>query len=203
MSKKSKKGASKQVVELTPAQKAARTRREKQRLEKAEAVRLAQIVNLHIGGWTLAEIGAATGMTEAEVDRLLAKDVARYVRSQPALRVYVRNWIGKKFTDMLAADIEAATDENHPAKLENQDRAIRILDRMAKLHGADAPVQTEIKIETAPEAVEALVRTLSAQQGQAYDDSIFDVEIVEDDDLGTEVVGESVSGNEEDGDGDE
>lgn len=164
---------------LTPAQKAAATRRRKKAeadaLEKANAVRLAQVVNLMIAGMSLSEIGAAIGATGEEVDRLLQKDAARYVRNQPMLRVYVRNWISERYTKMVEADWSQASDPNAADKLENQDRVVRILDRMAKLHGADAPVQTEVKVDAAPEAVERLVSVLAAGHGLGYDTNIFDV----------------------------
>ena len=176
-------------------------------LEKAPtpaAARLAQVVNLHIAGFSLSQIGDAIGASADEVDRMLASDAARYVRSQPALRTYVRNWISERYTKMLDADWEQATDKGHPHKLEHQDRVLRILDSMRKLHGADAPVQTEVKVEAAPEAVEKLVNHLAASQGLGYDDGIFDIV---DADLVGEVVHEAaeagpaateVSGNEAD-----
>lgn len=166
-------------------------------LAASNAVRLAQIVNLHIAGLSLSEIGAAIGATADEVDRMLAQDAQRYVRSQPALRVYVRNWVSERYTKMLDADwdkavgINPSTGTHYPDKLENQDRALRILDSMRKLHGADAPVQTEVKIDTAPEHVEALVKLLSAQQGYGYDVDIFDV-------VDADVVHEAVSDAEQD-----
>lgn len=176
----SKKGAQ---PELTPGQKSAATqaanKRERDNLEKANAVRLAQIVNLHIAGFSLADIGASIGATADEVDRLIQRDAARYVRSQPALRVYVRNWISERYTKMLEADWDQAIDKNAKDRLENQDRVLRILDGMRKVHGADAPVQTEVKVDAAPEAVEALVQALSRKQGYAYDDSIFDEDVVD------------------------
>lgn len=169
----------------TPKQVAAQAkRREKARAEKEladaetaakqQAARLAQIVNLHIAGFSLADIGASIGASADEVDRMLQNDAARYVRTQPALRTYVRNWISKHYAEMLEADLPAAKDQGHPAKLENQDRAMRILDRMAKLHGADAPTQTEVKIEAQPEAVENMVKMLAAGRGLAYADDVFD-----------------------------
>lgn len=148
--------------------------------KKAAAARLAQIVNLHIAGYSLAEIGASIGMTEDEVDRMLMNDVQRYVKTQPALRTYVRNWISERYAKMIEADYDIAVDKNHSEKLENQDRVMRMLDKMGKLHGADAPVQSEVKIDHAPEAVERLVAALAAQQGVGYDENVFDVEIVED-----------------------
>lgn len=159
-----------------PSKKAAQTPEQaKQSLERAKAQRLAQVVNLHIAGFSLAQIGDAIGASADEVDQMLASDAARYVRSQPALRTYVRNWISQRYTKMLDADWEQATDKGHPHKLEHQDRVLRILDSMRKLHGADAPVQTEVKIDAAPEAVERLVSQLAASQGLGYDDSVFDV----------------------------
>lgn len=173
------------LANLTPAQKAAATRAarkaEQERLDKANAQRLAQIVNLHIAGFDLAEIGAQIGASADEVDRLLAADAARYVRSQPALRTYVRNWISARYAQMIEADWEEATDRSHPKKLENQDRVDRFLSQMAKLHGAPAPVQTEVTIEHAPEAIDRMVATLAAQRGLTYDDDIFDADVVEDD----------------------
>lgn len=179
---------------LTPAQKAAATRRANQaardRLTRAEAQRLAQVVNLHIAGMSLAEIGAAIGATAEEVDRILANDAQRYIRSQPQLRVYVRNWVSERYAKLLDAVWDDAVDKSGGSnrkvnqggfdlKLASQDRAIKILDRMAKLHGADAPVQQEVKIEAAPEQVEALVAALAAQQGQGYDPTVFDGAIYE------------------------
>lgn len=166
-------------------------------LEKANAARLAQIVNLHIAGFSLAEIGASVGASADEIDRLLTNDTARYVRNQPALRTYVRNWISKKYMTMIEADWDEATDKNSSEKLENQDRVMRMLDRMAKLHGAEMPVQSEVKVEAAPEAVEKLVQALAAGQGLGYDESIFDVvdaEVVSEasDEIGTAL---AVSGN--------
>lgn len=151
--------------------------------DKANAAQLAQIVNLHIAGYSLAQIAESIGATAEEVDRRLANDVQRYVRSQPALRVYVRNWVSERYSKLLEAVWNEATDRTHVGKLENQDRALRILDRMAKLHGAEAPAQAEVKLESTPEAVDRLVQVLSAAQGVGYDMNIFDVvdaEVVED-----------------------
>jgi hypothetical protein len=156
--------------------------RRKKSLEREEAARLAQVVNLHIAGFSLADIGAAIGSTAEEVDRMLANDTARYVRSQPALRTYVRNYISGKYTKLLEAVWETASDKDAPAeqKLAHQDRAVRILERMARLHGADAPTQTEVTLDVVPENVDKMVRLLSQAQGIAYDTEIFDAEVVED-----------------------
>lgn len=165
------------AVEVPPtaAQKAAAKRAAAQRLEKAEAQRLAQIVNLHIAGLSLAEIGAQIGATADEVDRMLQRDATRYVRTQASLRVYVRNYVSARYTQLLDAVWDEATDKAHARKLENQDRALKILDSMRKLHGADAPVQSEVKVEAAPESVDALVQALSKAQGMGYDANVFDV----------------------------
>lgn len=162
----------------TPAQKAKAT----QAFEKAQqaqalqtqAQRLAQIVNLHIAGHSLASIGAAIGADEAEVDRLLSNEAARYVRNQPALRVYVRNFLSEKYTALLDAVWDEATDKKSKVKFEAQDRSLRILKEMGRLHGADAPTQTEIKVEAMPESVERVVAALAAGNGLGYDDTIFD-----------------------------
>lgn len=179
---------------------------EQQTQAAQSAVRLAQIVNLHIAGYSLGQIGASIGATADEVDRLLAADAQRYVRSQPALRVYVRNWVSERYTKLLEAVWDEATDKTHREKLENQDRALRILDRMTRLHGAEAPVQTEVKIDAAPEAVERLVNALAAGQGLGYDTSIFDSvndivdaevvhDAVEQSHAALEAASEAVSGN--------
>lgn len=146
--------------------------------EKA-AVRLAQIVNLSIAGYDFAQIGAAIGASEDEVERMVTQNAARYVRSQPALRTYVRNWISERHTKLLDAVWDEATNKAHPLKLEHQDRALRILDRMARLHGAEAPTQAEVKVETSQSAVDALVQRIAAAQGAGYDASIFDTDAEE------------------------
>lgn len=141
----------------------------------AAAQRLAQIVNLHIAGYSLAQIGAQIGASEAEVDRMLTSDAQRYVRNQPSLRVYVRNYISERYTKLLETVWDTATDKNHKEMLEHQDRALRILDKMAKLHGAEAPVQSEVKVDAKPEAVERLVQAIANAQGLGYDADIFDI----------------------------
>lgn len=166
--------------ELTPYERRKSKKAEADALEKANAQRLAQIVNLHIGGYSLAEIGASIGATGAEVDRMLNQDMARYVRNQPALRVFVRNYVSERYSKLLESVWEDAVDRDSRVQLEKQDRAIRILDSMRKLHGADAPVQTEVKVEAVPEAVEALVQALAAGQGYGYDTDVFDVEVISD-----------------------
>lgn len=173
---------------------------------KKNAAELAQIVNLHIAGYSLADIGASIGASADEVDRLLSQDATRYIRSQPALRTYVRNYVSGKYNALLAAVWDEAVDPTAPKKLENQDRALRILDRMAKLHGADAPTQAEIKVDAVPENVEKMVKYLAAGQGLGYDSSVFDDDVIDGTVL-TDVVEEQivVSGNaveESDGDDD-
>lgn len=162
----------------TATQKAAAT----EAFEKAQATslaatqaqRLAQIVNLHISGYSLAQIGASIGATEAEVDRMLNDEAARYVRNQPALRTYVRNFLSEKYTKLLDAVWDDATDVQSKVRFEAQDRSLRILKEMGNLHGAAAPAQTEIKVEATPESVERIVAALAAGNGLGYDDSIFD-----------------------------
>lgn len=161
----------------TKAETAAQARaRQQKTLEHEDAARLAQVVNLHIAGFSLADIGAAIGATAQEVDRMLANDTARYVRSQPALRTYVRNYISGKYTKLLEAVWDTAVDQTAAAdqKLAHQDRAVRLLERMAKLHGADAPTQTEVTVDVIPENVDKMVQLLSRAQGRGYDTSIFD-----------------------------
>ena len=179
--KKSKKvAADESGKELTPYERRKIKKAEADRLEKVNAQRLAQIVNLHIGGFSLADIGASIGATPAEVDRMLNQDMSRYVRNQPALRVFVRNYVSERYSKLLESVWEDAVDKDSKGQLEKQDRAIRILDSMRRLHGADAPVQTEVKVEAAPESVEKLVQALASGQGYGYDANIFDVEVISD-----------------------
>lgn len=186
-----------QPLKRTPAQSAAAKRAAEIAAVQTQAQRLAQIVNLHIAGYSLAQIGASIGASEAEVDRMLSNETARYVRNQPALRAYVRNYLSSKYTALLDAVWEDATDKTSKAKLESQDRALRILKEMGNLHGAAAPTQTEIKVEAAPEAVEQIVASLAAGQGLGYDDAIFDVVpgTVVHDAVDQTAQAESVSGN--------
>lgn len=169
-------GAKKAAVPLkrTTKQVAAQKAASEAQAVQTQAQRLAQIVNLHIGGYSLAQIGAAIGATEAEVDRMLSDEAARYVRNQPALRTYVRNYISSKYTALLDAVWDDATDKKSKVKFEAQDRSLRILKEMGNLHGAAAPTQTEIKVEATPESVERVVKALAAGQGLGYDESIFD-----------------------------
>lgn len=168
------------------ADEAARELAIQQGAQKARAAQLAQIVNLMIGGFSITDVAASIGATVPEVERMLAEETQAYVRTTPALRTYVRNFVSGKYIELLEAVIHEATDRNHGQKLENSLQAVRILERMARLHGADAPTQSEVKIEAAPEAVDRIVKALAAQEGLGYDESIFDdpdiidVEVVHD-----------------------
>jgi hypothetical protein len=191
----------------TPAQNRAIAKHAAKKAAKDElsnnAARLAQIVNLHIGGYSLSQIGAAIGASADEVDRLLASDTARYVRSQPALRTYVRNWVSERYMKMIEADWDEATDKTSKDKLEHQDRVLRILNSMAKLHGAEAPTQTEVKVDAAPESVDRIVKALAAGEGLDYDTDVFDIdeadihEAVEVSHGATEVSGNAVENSQE------
>lgn len=150
---------------------------------RVEAIQLAQIVNLHIAGYSLADIGASIGATAEEVDRMLAKDVARYVRSQPALRAFVRNWISEKYNGLMDASYPQAIDKTNEKQLEYYDRVLRTLNQMGRLHGAEMPVQSEVKLDAAPEVVQAMVEAIAEKQGFGYDDSVFDEEEIEDADI--------------------
>lgn len=58
--------------------------------------------------------------------------------------------------------------------MDNHLAAVRVLKEMGRLHGAEAPTQSEVKIEAAPEAVEKVVAALAAGSGLGYDMNIFD-----------------------------
>lgn len=170
-----------------------------QPVQSQSAARLAQIVNLTIAGYSLEDIGTAIGATAAEVDEMIQRDAARYVRNQPQLRVHTRRWIGERYTKLLDAVWDDASNPTSPRRFDAQDRAMRTLDSMRKLYGADAPTQTEVKVDAAPEAVEALVQALSKNQGLGYDVDVFDVveaevihETVEQAEHDTEVSGNAV-----------
>lgn len=170
-------------VKKSAASKAVAKRAEENALERANAQRLAQIVNLIIAGHSMADIAAATGSTVDEVETMLTNDVSRYVRTQPALRVFVRNWVSAKYTGLLNAVYDQAVDKTNGKQLEYHTAAVRVLERMADLHGAKMPTQSEVKVEAAPEAVEKMVEALARAQGVGYDANIFDVvdaEVVED-----------------------
>lgn len=154
---------------------------------KSDAAQLAQVVNLVIAGHTFEDIAESIGSSAAEVETMVTNGAGRYVRTQPALRVWVRNWINAKYTEMIDANWDVASDPNHPDKLDNQHAVIKMLTGMERLHGAAAPTQSEVKVEHSHDAVELLVRRLSEQQGQGYDVSIFD----DDDTVDAEVISDT------------
>lgn len=190
--KPKKKGA---PIQRTPRQEAAVVKAAEQRdlavqrtKAKEDAAQLAQVVNLVISGHTFEEIGAAIGASADDIERMVTTGSEKYVRTQPALRTWVRKWISEKYSVMIDADWEVAADKLHPDKLEHQDRVVKMLVQMERLHGAAAPTQSEVKIEHSHDAVESLVRKLAERQGQGYDVSIFDDE---DDTVDAEVIHDS------------
>jgi hypothetical protein len=169
-----KKGA--KPLKRTPEQTAKQSIVAAQAASAQQAAQLAQIVNLHIAGFSLAQIGAQIGASADEVDRMLSTEAARYVRNQPALRTYVRNFISSKYLGLLEAVWDQSVDQTNVRQLEYVDRSQRILAQMGRLHGAEAPTQSEVKVEATPEAVDKIVQAIAAGQGLGYDTDIFDLD---------------------------
>lgn len=142
---------------------------------KAAAMRTAQVANLLIAGHTFESIGAQIGATAKEVEDMLNADSTRYIRSQPALRQWVRRWASGKYSELLDAVWDQAVDPKHRDQLAYQDRARPLVERITKLHGAEAPTQSEVKVEAAPESVQAIVDKIAASQGLGYNVDIFDL----------------------------
>lgn len=147
------------------------------------ARRTAQIANLLISGHTFESIGAQIGSTAQEVEAMLNADSTRYIRSQPALRQWVRRWASGKYSELLEAVWDQAVDPKHREQLAYQDRARPLVEKITKLHGAEAPTQAEVKVEAAPESVQKLVDAIAASQGMGYDIDIFDDADIVDGDL--------------------
>lgn len=181
----SKKGAvpmkrtkkQKAAAEKAAERKAAQDLRES---DKAAAQQLAQIVNLNIAGHSFAAIGAEIGMSGDEVEALVQRGAAQFVRTTPALRTFVRNFVSEKMTGLLDATYLQAIDTSRADQLDYVASVQKTLRDLSRLHGADAPTQSEVKVEASPEAVEQLVMSLAKNRGLAYDDDVFDAEIVED-----------------------
>lgn len=167
--------------QVAAAEKAAEEAAKKKSLTEASAAaqRTAQVANLLIAGASFEEIGASIGMTAPEVEKMLMADTNRFIRTQPALRAWVRNLVSAKTAELLEAVFPMATDPKHIDFLPAQDRAAKHLVNLARLHGAEAPTQTEIKMETSPESVQSMVDRIAAAAGRGYDASVFD----EDDDV--------------------
>lgn len=144
--------------------------------EQAAAQRLAQVVNLKIAGHSFAAIGKAIGCTADEVETMLQRDAGAFVRTQPALRGYVRNFISEKMSGLLDATYSQAINKNRPDQLDYVASVQRTLKGMADLYGANAPTQSEVTVDAAPEAVERLVQKFANQRGVGYDLDVFDLD---------------------------
>lgn len=168
---------SKQVETLEQVAEADRIKAEQQAQQLAvqqASMRTAQIANLLIAGHTFESIGASIGATAEEVESMLNADSTRYIRSQPALRQWVRRWASGQYSELLESVWKQATDPKHRDQLAYQDRARPLVERIVKLHGAEAPTQAEVKVEAAPESVQKIVNAIAASQGLGYDVDIFD-----------------------------
>lgn len=140
------------------------------------AQRAAQVANLLIAGYSYEEIGASIGATAQEVEKMLTGDVARYIRTQPALRQWTRRWLSGKMTGLLEAVYDQAVDPTHRDQLAYHDRARATLKDLAKLHGAEAPTQVEVEMPNVTDAVQQVLDKVAASQGLAYDVDVFDLD---------------------------
>lgn len=178
--KKEKRKALSQAVPGSAQAEAAGLKAAVEQENKKATLRVAQMANLHMAGMSLEEIGNALGATVEEVEQMLNSDMNRVIRNQPQLRQWARKWLSGKYTQLLDVNWKDATDVESKVRFEAQDRALRTLDSLRKLHGADAPTQTEVVVDAAPEAIDAIVNALAKQEGLAYQDpTVFDVIDVE------------------------
>lgn len=161
------------VTKKAAAAQAAQDLREE---DKAAAQQLAQMVNLVIAGHSLAAIGASIGKSADEVEQMLVRESGRYIRTQPALRAYARSLISEKTAGLLEATYDQAIDTKRPDQLDYVASVQKTLRDLARLHGADAPTQTEVTVGASDETVEALVATLAQGKGLAYNDDVFDLD---------------------------
>lgn len=176
---KGKAVALKRTKKQAAAAKKAAERQEAEDLRQADvaaAQQLAQMVNLKIAGHSFASIGAAIGKTADEVEQMFEREAGRYIRTQPALRAYARNMISEKTMGLLEATYDQAVDTKRPDQLEYVASAQKTLRDLARLHGADAPTQSEVTVAASDETVEALVNSLAQGKGLSYDMDVFDLD---------------------------
>lgn len=100
----------------------------------------AKALDMRMQGLTYAQIGEALGMSDAGAFQAVKRGLERLKKECDEKAEEVRDIEGQRLDRMLASVWSQVLAGNHGAV----DRALRIMDRRAKLYGLDAPQKSQI-----------------------------------------------------------
>jgi phosphoglycolate phosphatase-like HAD superfamily hydrolase len=142
---------------------------------------------------TLAMMGASPTDIAKTLNYSSAYRAARAVEralasaaNDPLEREQMRKLIGKRLDRLLSAVMGNALDPNNPNQLAFHARALAVVDRQAKLYGADAPLQ--VQVNAADEQILAFVEMVSPnaaadklaiEADPMADEDIVDAEVID------------------------
>lgn len=142
---------------------------------KAEAA-----VALLVYGASYTEIKNRLGYSSAYRARMACERALAASADSEEDRDKMRLLIGKRLNRLLSSHMAQAVDPKNPAQLAYSARVLAIIDRQAKLYGADAPTQIQItpSDQYIQEFLEMVVPMAKADQDQIEAD-IMDADVVE------------------------
>lgn len=142
---------------------------------KAEAA-----VALFVYGVSYTEIKNKLGYSSAHRARIAVERALAASADSADDRDMARVVIRKQLRRLLAAHMPQAVDVKNPAQLAYSARTLAIIDRLAKLDGADAP--TQIQFSASDSHIQEFVEMLmpeARKDSEAIEADILDADIVE------------------------
>ena len=142
---------------------------------KAEAA-----VALFVYGVSYTDIQKRLGYSSAHRARVAVERALAASADSNDDRVMARHVIRKQLRRLLAAHMPQAVDIKNPNQLAYSARTLAIIDRLAKLDGADAP--TQIQFSAADSEIQELVEYLipaTRKDQQAIEADILDADVID------------------------
>lgn len=148
---------------------------------KAEAA-----VALLVYGASYTEIKNRLGYSSAHRARIACERALAASADSEEDRDKMRLLIGKRLNRLLASHMAKAVDPKEPAQLAYSARVLAILDRQAKLYGADAP--TQLQISATDSVIEEMVAVLSPTASSDLEQVEYDITQADEDIEDAEVI---------------
>lgn len=140
------------------------------RIRKAESA-----ITLRRSGATWDEIAEVLGFPTGHHCQLATEKALQKALDNPEGRAFMRKLAGDRLDRLLRSVWKDSINEGSPTHLASMDRALKIIDRQAKLHGLDAPTEYVVSTPTAAEIERWVSEVSGAGTKQIEEADIFGV----------------------------
>lgn len=138
-------------------------------------------VALRIAGASWSDIARTVGYSSAHRARQAVERALADTADDPEDRAAQRNLADRRLNRLLQSVMGKAVDPMNPDQIAFNRQALALVDRIARLHGVDAPTAVEYTTPSAERVAQVVGQVIGLiRTEQAAEADIIDAEIVED-----------------------